>query len=52
MDKRRLADNWMVKKQINDLKIQMKNEMDVNKKLEIGKRITELKKGSVEYGRN
>ena len=42
----------MVKKQINDLKIQMKNEMDVNKKLEIGKRITELKKGSVEYGRN
>lgn len=44
-----------VKKEINrleiiDLKRQIKNEMDLNKKLELMKKLTELKKGCVDNG--
>ncbi len=42
----------MVKDQINGLKIKMKDEMDINKKMEIASRIAELKKGCVGNGRN
>ena len=40
------------KDEIRELKIQLKKEMDVNKKVEILKKLTEMKKGSVDNDRN
>ena len=37
---------------INNLKLKIKNEMDMDQKVKLMEKLTELKKGCVDYGRN
>ena len=40
------------KEEINNLKLELRNETDINRQVEISKKILELKKGSVKNGRD
>jgi len=45
-----IINKWIKESKINDLKLQLKNEVDINRKKELMDMITKIKRGSVEYG--
>ena len=46
-----IATKWVKENKINNLKIELAKEKDLNRKKELMDMITKIKRGSVEYGK-
>ncbi|MBQ3021157.1 MAG: DNA primase [Bacilli bacterium] len=47
----KIVNKWVIDSKISNLKVELKNETDINKKKELMDLITKIKRGSEEYGK-